>query len=458
MYQELSENIAVVHSLEGNAAIINFSHRDNLTNTIHKISYKGNKNGIPIRMWGAENNLPHYREQIVSDNNIIGTLIKTQRDILIGTGLFAYKEVFVDDKGELNFKEVPIPEESKEFFEKVDIYDYFINAAKEYIFHSNVFTEFTRNAGGGIDSMRLQECKYTRLGEQNKRGIIDKAYISGSWATQEYQKDGVTEYDKEIFTIPMYNNNPDQPQKHFMLHTGDRLLNDGYYNSPTWWGSRPWIELANSIPLFHQANIKNGYTIRLHIQIPKGYFDEPIAQQTEELIKKAKQNSAEKKAAFMRDVNKMLAGLDNTGRTLYTEYDLANAIGKEWSGIKIEPINIDMKDEALLKLFTASNEANISGQGIHPTLANIESQGSLSSGSEMRNAYNVYVAVKTFVPRNILLKPLNTIVKRANGWDKDIFFGFGNQVLTTLDDDPTGVKREERNAKKPLDETKKKAA
>lgn len=435
MIHQISDNLSFLHDDGGNGILVSFSHRDSVTNVTAKISYRGTKEGKNIRLWGQDNNLPQYREQIIADNNIVATLLKTQRDITFGSGLFAYKPEFIADDGIYNIVEVPTPDVAQEFFDKVDIDEYLILALKEEFVHSNVFTEFARNEAGGIDNIVCRESKYTRLGEQDANGIIKHAYLSGAWATGEYKKDGETAFDRKVIEVPMYKRT--SKQKHFIMHTGDRFLNDGYYNSPTWWGSRPWIELANTIPLFHQSNMKNGYTIRYHIQIPKGYCDVKPETQAEEHIKVANDKAQMKKADLLERLNDLLAGTAKAGRAFISEYDIEAATGKEYPSIKIEAINVDLKDKALLDLFEKSNTANISSQGIHPVLANIETQGKLSSGSEIRNAFIMWLKIKTPIPRKNILKVIN-FIKKENGWPADIFYGFRDVEITNLDESKEG--------------------
>jgi hypothetical protein len=71
------------------------------------------------------------------------------------------------------------------------------------------------------------------------------------------------------------------------------------------------------------------------------------------------------------------------------------------------------------------------------TLAAVDTQGKLSSGSEMRNAYLVYMALKTNAIRSLLLQPLLEI-KKINGWVGEVEFGFEDIEITKLDSNPTG--------------------
>lgn len=393
------------------------------------ITYGKNKTGA-IKGWGKRNNTPTEREQLLADNNIVPELIRIKRDITVGAELFPYRERIEDGKRVMD--EVEMPEPAKEFFERIDLQAYLTNAAKNLLLHANVFTEFVRDKGGLIYSIQSKESRHVRAGMFDATGKIPAYYWRGNWGQKKDQS------QFPISAIPAYTKENDR-QPIFMVHTGDDMLTDEYYYVPTWWGGKAWIELSNQIPVFHQSNLKHGYNIRYHIQIPKDYFaDHSSGQLTPSLRKQAEEEAGKAKTVFLNRMNEFLAGYQNAGRAVYTEYEINRAMGKEFPGIKIETVSVDLQDEALLKLFEKSNQANISAQGIHPTLANIETQGRLSSGSEIRNAYLMYLAIKTPMPRRILLKPIN-LVHKINNWGDGIKWGFRDIEITKLDENPSAT-------------------
>ncbi|MEL6274316.1 MAG: hypothetical protein AAFU03_04285, partial [Bacteroidota bacterium] len=231
----------------------------------------------------------------------------------------------------------------------------------------------------------------------------------------------------------------DPRQSKFIYVSMDKLLClDEYYPTPYWWGSEEWIRLANCIPEFHQANLRNGYTLRWHIEIPKGYFsDHTHADGSTDQRKERLEAEKAAERAFLDRLNKVLAGVENAGRAVVSKYEINKALAKDFPGIKINPLEVDLKDDALLNLFDKSNQANMSAQGVHPTLANIETAGKLSSGTEIRNAYLMYLAIKTPMPRKQLLKAIK-IVKRENNWPKDVHYGFRDMTLEKLSEDKSG--------------------
>lgn len=388
--------------------------------------------------WGEKNNLPTEREALIMQNNIVPTLLQTKRDITIGQGLYCYREEFRDGKR----VQIPqeIPSEAKTFFKKINLKRYLRTACKNLIVHANTFTEFRKGLGGKIVGMEALESRHVRAGAQDDEGWIREYFWCGNWRNPNSQSRAGQKF--VVQRIPAFHPGRSErmPDK-FLLHCCDDLLTDDYYAIPTWAGGSTWIEVANAIPVFHKANLKNGYLIRYHIEIPRDYFTDyqlSAAATNDVLKQKVKDAEEAKKAEFTKKVNELLAGEQNAGRALFSFYEINRQLGKDFPGIKITPIQVDLKDEALLKLFERSNDANISAQGVHPTLAAIQTQGKLASGSEIRNAFLMYVATKTPVPRDILLEPIE-LVHEVNGWGEGLKWGFLDIEITKLDENPAGA-------------------
>lgn len=386
-----------------------------------------------IKAWGRNNRQPFEREELIKDNNIVGELLGTKRDIILGSGLQPYR--LRHEAGKKIIDLIDTPPEIEDFHAQVGIDDYLLNAANNLVKHSGIFTEFIRGSGDNdkIASMKVQECRHIRCEEQDEEGKVNNFYWCGNWGGSI--KDNKQRWP--VKKIPAYAGEA-AAQKKFMTYVGDSMLTDEYYFMPSWWGGKNWVSLANIIPVYHISNLGHGYNIRYHVEIPKDYFsDNSTAAQTQDGREKAKKAKDQARKEFIDNLNKFLMGVTNVGRTVVTEYEINRAAAKDFPGIKIKPIESNLQDEALLKLFEKSNEANISGQGIHPTLAAIQTQGKLSSGSEIRNALIMYTAIKTPTPRKLLLKAID-LMHRINGFDKSIRWMFRDIEITKLDDEPKG--------------------
>ena len=410
---------------------------------VAQVVVKGGSNAR-VMEWGADNCRPYYREALVADNNIVPALMQTRRAIILGRGLMAYRKVL--ENGEMRVEEVEMPPEIQAFLDRSQITKYLATAARNEVFHGAVATEFVRDRTGRVSRLKALECRQVRLEEQSRDGYSKRLFWKGVWGN--YRRRTTTQIDRAAQALPLYHGGDFPRGNNFATFEVDDLLClDEYYPVPFWEGSEEWISLANKIPQFHDNNLAHGFTMRWHIEIPKGYFLDatalertPDGQEREDILKAA--TSA--KATFMERLNETLQGLSNAGKTVVTEYDIDRSVGREYPGIKITPLAYDMKDEALLKLFDASNAANMSAQGVHPTLANIQTQGKLSSGSEIRNAYLMYVAIHTPMPRERLLRWV-PIVRQMNGWPKDIHLGFRDMLITRLDEDKSGSKDTNQN-------------
>jgi phage I-like protein len=198
------------------------------------------------------------------------------------------------------------------------------------------------------------------------------------------------------------------------------------------------IQVANTIPEFHLANLNNGYAIRFWIEVPKDYFaDASSRAQTPEGREQAVKNENAAKKEFRDKMNEFLAGAENAGRAVFSEYEVNRQLGKDYPGVKIHTLDYDLKGDEMLKLYMAALQTLTASQGIHPTLANVDTQGKLSSGSEMRNAHMVYLKTKTPETRAILLEAID-LLQQEMGWDETIKFEFKDVEITKLDDEKAG--------------------
>lgn len=439
-----------IYLLKDAGALVSFSDTTSVTKSAGnagkelKITY-GNAGSAEIRTWGNDNLLPQQREALVLDNNIVPELIGTKRDITVGGGLMYYQERFesgADGKKKRIVEEEEMPKAAMEFFSRMEdttqgqtIDQFLLKNCRNLMFHANLFVEYIRDKNGAIFSMEAMESRHVRPEKMRENGVVMNWYWSGDWKNRVKP-----EYTPQV--IPAYRGEM-RKQPKFLYHAMDDVLCDDYLGIPTWWGGRAWIECANAIPVFHISNLRNGYTLRWHIEIPTTYFsDMTAAAQTQAQKTAAAAKETEARQIFIRKLNDFLAGAEQAGRALITEYEINKQMAKDYPGIKVTALNVDIKDEALLKLFAHSNDANISAQGIHPTLAAIQTQGKLSSGSEIRNAFTMYVAIKTPVKRAVLLRPIN-LVDRINGWSGKSGgkWGFRDIEITKLDEDPAGQRQ-----------------
>lgn len=396
----------------------------------------------PIVEWGANNDLPNYREELVANNAIAPSLIRRKRDLVRGQSWYAYVNKF--EGGKRIMDEVPMPEDAERFFSENR--EVFKSAIGELMKHELCVVEYIRSKDGKIAERNVMETKYIRAGRKGPDGKIGAWWWSNAWTSEMYKN---LKLDERILRgIPVLNRKhidatDPKRQDRFGLVLGDWLFNDGYYPIPAYWGTKHWIDLANIIPLFHLANLQHMAAPRFLLIIPHDYFldyEAYNAATDEEGRAKVLATAKDKKQAFLDDFNSLVSGVGNTGRTLTIESVQEEIFGKITDKrITVEPLVIDLRDKALLDLYEASNVANISGMGIHPTLANIETQGRLSSGTEIRNAYLLWLIIAAPSYRDEIGE-LIELEKKIGGWPAEIHYAIRDAELTTLAENPSGVR------------------
>jgi hypothetical protein len=419
-----------VHKFEtaGNQYVVSFG-----TLPANNISKYSNADGYHYHTWGSDNKLPTNREIVLMDNNIVGEMISTKRSLILGLGLQPYKTIYRDGK---KYREpVSIPTQIADWIESSMLKEKYLDeAANQLLKHANIFVGLLpeRNSTN-IKSLMTYKCTDIRVGH-NDFGRPVRNYIYKDW--------GNTQRDKKTtpISIPKY---VPGIRSESMIHTMDMLFNNGVYAHPAYWGGSEWLELSNRIPKYHLANIDNGYAIRFHIEIPKDAFLDSFKYQQAEMnndmdaMNQCHNESKARRQEFIDSMNKFLSGSDNAGRAIYTFFEY-NEDAKKIDGVTITPITYDSKDKDLLDLFEKSNDANISAQGIHPSIANIQTQGKMSSGNEIRNSIETFVKIKAGMPRSLILKPILKAFE-INGFDTSLEWGFEDVVLETLDESPSGT-------------------
>lgn len=354
-------------------------------------------------------------------NNINSGILQTRRDFTMGNGITLYRHEIIDGKKQTLLLDLNDFPEIKDFWEVSDINSILRNATLDLLYFGNAFVEFVYNRGKGIDSIHHHDASTVRSGIM-KNGFVDTFYVCDEWTKPIVNEQNPSEGN--VFTVAGYDKrNPEKGFPKAIMHLKGYMPGFPYYPMPDWYGAMNWILLANEIPLWHLSGIKNGYNIRWHIEVPMSYFEQ---------FPKEKREDA--KAKLRKEMNDWLAGSENVGKA-FVSYIKQN--GLEADKWKITALEAKLNDEAFTMLFEQSNMAMTSAHGLHPTLAAVETQGKLSSGSEMRNAYLVYMALKTKNIRSILLNPLYEI-KKINKWADEVQFGFEDIEITKLDTNPTG--------------------
>jgi hypothetical protein len=396
------------------------------------VSYGGNSvasqtrnvKGIEIYQWGADNLHPQNLLKKIRLNHQKGQLLEKERNFLVGRGIWPFEMSVVNGR----FSVVPVEDvEMWRWSESINAFDLVIEAAEQYVFSNNIFIHFKFNLFGefvGFEVLDSCKCRLEKASLATHR--VEWVHIT-DWANSG--KIGTDE--NPLLTLPLYRPAMEdlELKKDFVMHIKNPKVGQDNYSIAPWWGTMNWTEVANLIPEFHKNGLMNGYNIKYHVELPL-YLLEKHPVENREAVKMQYQN----------DMDKMLAGTENGSKTVLSWYEL-DMMNKPLPGVKITPINSNDPSTQYIELDKQANINQASGHGINPTLAGIDTGGKLGgSGSEMRIAYQLHIALNTPIPRRLLLKPF-TIIHKLMGWDKtkpNRYFDFLEIDVTTIAQNPTG--------------------
>jgi hypothetical protein len=405
-------------------------------------TYNSKGTNHDIVFWGNDNNLPDEREMILGDNNIVPQIIRAKRDIIIGGGMYCYKERYERHNGEQKrfIDEQKMPAIFQDFIEESEeLYGGIEELSNDFLKHGNYFAELGRHIDGTPKYIKPQLSRHVRAEKQDNTGKVPRYWLYGGWGkVNSTQKLSET---KKLVSIPAYDRTKKQPQS--LLQGADKLLGGPYYYDPHYAGSHTWMKVANLIPEFHLGNLENGFNIRYLIRVPEDYFLRSLSEEKRKDTDKVRGHIAAAKKQFKDKLNEFLAGAKNAGRGLIVTKHIYKSMQKEWPELDIQPLEVDLKDEAMLKLFESSNQASTSAHGIPPVLAGLATGAKMTSGNEIRNLYNFWQITATPIPRKILLKPWywawkGLEIDKIPGND-GVKLGFRNIELTTTDKNPNGT-------------------
>jgi len=382
---------------------------------------------VDIAKWGKDNLKPQRMLRLVAANHLKPQLIYTSRDFLLGSRLGVFKRAITTDpkNGRPKIQLEPVLDaQIEEDLEMLDATRYMRRASYNLEMFFSAFAQFGLAPNKKVETLLCHDCTDVRAQRIAKgKSRIEKYYLHADW--ENYRS------VSELITLPAFD--PRDPAKFgdFIYHSREEVPGQIYYPTPPWWGTEAWTKVSNLIPIFHINGLQNGYNIKYHIEIPLTYF--------EQFGEPEKQQEAEEE--LMADFNKWLAGVENPDKAFISKY-ATDSMGKPMPGWKITAIPNNMSDEAYVNLDKAANIAQTSGHGIDPSLASIDTGGRLGgSGSEKRISYQLHIALRTPNKRQILLEPLNRVVKKLNKWNAEHFVGFEDMELTTLEENPNGQQK-----------------
>ncbi len=377
--------------------------------------------------WGKDNKMPLELIRLVYSNHNKFSLIKTCRDLVLGAGLLFYQRKTDEKK---KWAEPVEYAEGYDWLDEVRAYDVMAKVALSYYLSGQGYMGMQRKSDGAqIIGLTHYDFPTVRL-ERMKAGAASPAalLLHATW-DRDVKGDTVTR-------VPLYDfaKEPDRQPRDFALVVKDGTPGNAYYDLPDWFGSQNHTLIANLISAFHLSGLKNGWNIRYLVEMPATYFA------------RFEDKAEEMETKFKKELHDFLSGVENVNKALLTKFSIGED-GKPIQGFKITPVTSPGGDDMYLDLAKYADAAQASAHRLHPGLAFADTSGKLfGSGSELRIAYQLHLAMSTPRVRHLLTEPFNRIVARHNGWPKGVRLGFEDTNITTIADNPNGAEKVQNTA------------
>jgi hypothetical protein len=406
-------------------------------------SYNTSSSGgtnYPWAKWGRKDDYPQQLIDAVSADPA-ATLLEKRAALHWGAGLMFYNKK-VDEKGNERIEIVPeekVPAEIQDFMWLNDWPNFQQGIINDFEWWHQLAVQYITNYKGKVLQVKWQRRKDVRaeLRNINVSGEIENYYLSGRFGMGNMSI-------SEAAKVPAFNKFA-PTQSGIYMH---RLVSiDKDYNpQPAWHGITRWLNIAAKIPRWILANIDNSINIKYHVKIPMEYFlkRHPI---------EAYKSSDERNAAIQKDetelyqkIDQYLAGEANVGKAFYSKVAMGED-GKPLPGWEIIPINNEINHEAWLKAYGTASMAITSGMALSPSISGQILPNGLGSGSgsDLREQFNFYMQVMTAMPRQTTLEPWE-MVKRLNGWPKELHMGYKDVILQSTDQSKGGFAKQNEQA------------
>lgn len=407
----ISENIA--HSASSGAAYIMESpgSRPAVAPTTGVIETPFSPGGATAKVayWGESNDFPQIIMKMLEKDAEMKALIDFCVRASFGKGIVCLNEIDIDDNGNPVYKAVKDPAINA-WYRSPQVRKYCQEGLIDLFTYYNVFPELIvsrdRKTIAHIQTNEAIHCRWQLMGNDGK---LNTVIHNKNWPYAKLDDPNQTTF---ITAVDPYDFNVVDGVKTGSLNKFIYPLNyptvgKTYYQVAHWDGLRAsgWLEIAEKIPAFKKALLKNQMTIKYLVRIPNNYW----ASVYKEWDKYTEDQQKLKKQEKMDEINKSLCDVENAGKSILNEVGIDPITKEKIPGWEIVVIDDKTKPGAFLADSQEASAHKMRALGLDPTLVGTLITGSgmgAGSGSDKQLAWNIFLAmIDTY--REIILDPLH---------------------------------------------------
>jgi hypothetical protein len=393
-----------------------------------------NEGSSKMVSWGDNNDFPQMVIKDVRKDPELPTLLNKMAQLIYSGGLIWGKI----EQGN-NGLETLVPLEPaadlkiRDFVRKSNVARYLREGAIDLAWFRNVFPEIVLNVGRTeiiqICTQAAEECRWSI---QNANGLADTLFVNANFPDDDENNTRTKKIPVlDPYYDPVANLKADTAGFNYIYPLSFPSPGSKHYQLADWNSIREagWLAVSQAIPKFKKSLLEKQLNIKYHIEISDQFWvlKFPNWQAMSDEDKKRT------KATELENFQSMMAGAEKSGNSLVTPFksDLVN--GKDFSLWKITAIDDKIKSGQFLEEGKDASLYKAAAVGLHPALVGTTPNSGLGgAGSNIREAYNLNtILMRTY--QDLLLEPLNNLIKGFNNWDPNVEFRIRNSFMNTLD-------------------------
>lgn len=420
------------------AAVITATSRFSQNNL--KIEYDSSDS--EVASWGDDNLYPqNFLKKFNKTDAAVGgfEVLSTAH---YGNGFKIFKQLESGDNIVLKEQLLKNYPEIQEFFKLVKFGKMMTGLIMDYEMWRLGFPEYLLSPDGNkIISIKRHPAAWCRFA-MPKNGIVTKVHINSDWETNNKDltaKVDLIPYDlASAAEIKEYAK--EKRLKSFILPIRPMMMVEKLYPVVGFHSAfnNKWVDTVLSVPEFKQMMFENQLNFKFLVYVSDEFMVRKYGQ--EDWMDFTAAEKEAKRQELVNQIDGVFRGNQGSGRSLTSPY-FRDQNGNMIKGIEVVPVDDKIKDGNFLPDAAAGNSQILFAMGVDPSLigAGIPGGKNLSgSGSDKREAYTVLCSKMPF-KRTSTVEVFDT-VRDYNEWDPDLIGNFPNQNLTTLDNNPNGVK------------------
>lgn len=397
-----------------------------------------------IFSYGQNDNLPIVIKQAVQENSTAPGMLEKKFMMLWGKGPFLYKEKIENNE---IVRELVEDAEVQAWLDSWDYVDYLQKCAIDYDYIKGHFTKYYRSKNQiigqppKIAKLEHMLSSYSRLACLSSQLYAIPTHIAETDFTAN-KLDSVL----NLRVYPKFNIKDPFKYPTCANYSNQYTFNDEFYATPPLFGSLEWLRRSTATPIIFKALSKNSINIKYHVESPQEFWDREEKRIKDNCAKSGKDYEEkmliEYRQNFMRELLKVLASEENTGKVWHTrkilEVNSNNILEHGW---KINVIDQKIKDfvQAQIAISQRADRAISTNITMHGSISNIAESGKSDSGSEQLYAYMNFLNSSVDIPEIVIMKDINNALK-VNFPKKNVKMGFF-QTATKREQDVTPSKR-----------------